>query len=380
MSMSGRWLQDGGGPERLNCSADRVLPPLRLAWKKKMGHYIHHSPLVSYGRVFAGSTDCTYRCWSLSDGQEQWCHVMDPRSEDRSGSPVENYPIPGAACLTENVAIVGSALGYFQGLALVSGKRLWHNKLSRTSEGTMLSIGDHVICSARSSAPEEYLLVSIEPTTGEFRWQKRLDMRCFSLTAKGNVAVGVLEKGKLINSSTAVHWGRIIAFDIASGQEFWHHEFPDHGMEARSLICNDMVIVEARGRGTVYALSLADGSILWTIPGQRMDAQPAVANGRLYIAADYLYAYDLATRQLIWKTKEGTRYKQSAPLVAGDYIFIGSGYSLDTEIHCRSAETGELVWRYKTGDLVFSTPTVAEGRLVVGSHDKHLYCFEGKSN
>jgi len=34
------------------------------------------------------------------------------------------------------------------------------------------------------------------------------------------------------------------------------------------------------------------------------------------------------------------------------------------------------LWSFATGDLIFSSPTVANGMVYVGSHDKKLYAFD----
>ena len=38
-------------------------------------------------------------------------------------------------------------------------------------------------------------------------------------------------------------------------------------------------------------------------------------------------------------------------------------------------EPGDLLWRYETGERVFSSPTVAGGTVYVGSLDNYLYAI-----
>ncbi len=42
------------------------------------------------------------------------------------------------------------------------------------------------------------------------------------------------------------------------------------------------------------------------------------------------------------------------------------------------AKNGSLIWSYKTGGKIFSTPAVSKGRLVVGCTDGYIYCLDTK--
>jgi len=40
---------------------------------------------------------------------------------------------------------------------------------------------------------------------------------------------------------------------------------------------------------------------------------------------------------------------------------------------CEMPDELELLWKYKTGDKVMSSPAVADGKVYIGSHDGYLY-------
>jgi len=60
--------------------------------------------------------------------------------------------------------------------------------------------------------------------------------------------------------------------------------------------------------------------------------------------------------------------------VAGDRLYFGS--SVDHQVHCRRADTGDPIWTYFTGGPVRLAPTVADGRVYFGSDDGYAYCLE----
>ncbi len=56
-------------------------------------------------------------------------------------------------------------------------------------------------------------------------------------------------------------------------------------------------------------------------------------------------------------------------------VYFGS--SVDHQVHCRRADTGETIWTFFTGGPVRLAPTLAEGRVYFGSDDGRVYCLDG---
>ena len=65
------------------------------------------------------------------------------------------------------------------------------------------------------------------------------------------------------------------------------------------------------------------------------------------------------------------------PVIADGLLYYGS--SADDKIYCLDAATGEQRWTFFTEGPVRLAPTIAEGRVFVGSDDGHAYCLEAKS-
>src|SRR5437016_7538174 len=66
----------------------------------------------------------------------------------------------------------------------------------------------------------------------------------------------------------------------------------------------------------------------------------------------------------------------SSPTVSGDTVYFGSD---DSYLYALSKLTGELKWKFKTGDVVYSSPAIVDGAVYVGSHDGHLYSVEAQT-
>ena len=77
--------------------------------------------------------------------------------------------------------------------------------------------------------------------------------------------------------------------------------------------------------------------------------------------------------ELLWKYKTGGPVA-SSPAVVNGKVYFGSD---DYHLYCLDTN-GNLLWKYKTGDSVHSSPAVVDGRVYFGSCDGTIYCFGSK--
>src|SRR5712692_5930972 len=89
--------------------------------------------------------------------------------------------------------------------------------------------------------------------------------------------------------------------------------------------------------------------------------QLGVAPGRL---ANHL--------KVVWKFRTGGPVT-SSPVVMGGRVFIGSG---DSSVYALRLADGKKIWAFKTGDAVEAPPCVVGGAVVAGSSDGFLYSLE----
>src|SRR5919199_368542 len=100
-------------------------------------------------------------------------------------------------------------------------------------------------------------------------------------------------------------------------------------------------------------------------------SSPTVADGVLYVGSDdsYLYALNVQTGELKWKFKTGDVVYSSPSVVAG-VVYFGSH---DGNLYAVDAKRGIEKWRFKTGYRVYSSPAVSDGVVYFGSADTYLY-------
>ena len=63
----------------------------------------------------------------------------------------------------------------------------------------------------------------------------------------------------------------------------------------------------------------------------------------------------------------------SSRTVADGTVFVGSG---DSNLYAVDAASGEQQWATETGAVIESSPTVADGTVYVGSNDGNLYALD----
>jgi outer membrane protein assembly factor BamB len=176
-------------------------------------------------------------------------------------------------------------------------------------------------------------------------------------------------------------------------------KFPTGDRIVASPVLQDKSLYFGGDDGNIYAVDADTGRQIWKRPtGGPVPSTPAVANGTVY-AASYdgkFYALNAQTGAIKWKFATGgeRRFEAkgihglepknqtiadqfdvflSSPVVAQGAVFFGGG---DGNLYALDAASGELKWKFKTGDVVHSSPAYADGVLYFGSWDSFFYAVD----
>ena len=145
----------------------------------------------------------------------------------------------------------------------------------------------------------------------------------------------------------------------------------------------------------LYALDAQTGSLRWKFPTKgELCSTPLIADGKVcFLSYDaFFYALDAENGKLLWKfaTEGESRFKVkdyfkgnfeedfwdfylSSAVEEGGVLYFGSS---DSHIYALELESGKLVWKYKTGGSVHSSPALGDGLLLAGSWDSRVYCLD----
>ena len=176
-------------------------------------------------------------------------------------------------------------------------------------------------------------------------------------------------------------------------------KFPTGDRVISSPVFKDNVIYFGGDDGNVYAVDAATGRQIWKrATNGPVPATPAIADGTVYVGSydGKFYAFNAQTGALKWKfATDGERRFEakglhgmqpknqtiadpfdiflSSPVVANGVVYFGSG---DGNLYALDSATGDLRWKFKTGDVVHASPALADGVLFFGSWDSYFYAVD----
>jgi eukaryotic-like serine/threonine-protein kinase len=176
-------------------------------------------------------------------------------------------------------------------------------------------------------------------------------------------------------------------------------KFPTGDRVVSSPVWQDNVLYFGGDDGNVYAVDAATGNQIWKhATGGPVPSTPAVVNGIAYVGSydGNFYALNAKTGGTKWKFATGgeRRFEAkglnglqpknqtmadpfdvflSSPIVAQGAVYFGSG---DGNLYALDAASGELRWKFPTGDVVHSSPAYASGVLFFGSWDSFFYAVD----
>ena len=149
----------------------------------------------------------------------------------------------------------------------------------------------------------------------------------------------------------------LYALDRASGTQKW--KFKTDGRITSSPAAAAGVVYFGSWDGNFYAVDAVKGDLKWkfALPGERR------------FAATHLHGSAPAAEVM----PDPFDFYLSSPVVWNGAVYFGSG---DTNVYALDATSGQLKWKFKTGDVVHASPAIANGTLFVGSWDSYFYALD----
>lgn len=146
-----------------------------------------------------------------------------------------------------------------------------------------------------------------------------------------------------------------------------------------SPVVKDGTVVVGSLDGSVYALSLDNGSKRWSFATEAdVEAPPAIVDDLVAVGSTdgFLYGLNLSDGALRWKYEtEDSILAAAVPLVVSNQVRIAVG-SYDYRLHCVEAEGGKLLWTYETDNYINGSPAVDRGQAVFGGCDGLLHVVD----
>ncbi|MFT7772411.1 PQQ-binding-like beta-propeller repeat protein [Roseateles sp.] len=176
-------------------------------------------------------------------------------------------------------------------------------------------------------------------------------------------------------------------------------EYDLHAAVAASPVAAGGLLFVAAEDGNLHAIDIASRQLRWLFHADAgIASTPAVADGLIYFLSrdGQLHALDAASGAPRWSFRTGGEarfaahgmfglprdghkradpwdFYLSSPLVADGKVVFGSS---DEHVYALDAKTGAMVWSYKSGGMVHAAPARADSRVIVGAWDSALYALD----
>jgi outer membrane protein assembly factor BamB len=207
--------------------------------------------------------------------------------------------------------------------------------------------------------------------------------------ACGRIAAPQGWAGPVVTDSTilvTLERGKLSAITIDTGQETWRFPSKDDKKTDLKAIYGTPVTGEGRVfvagfNGTLYALDLATGNVIWEQKtGGAIIGGAGLADGTIYIGSsdNKLYAFDAATGAPRWSPFKTGGAIWSKPVVEGGTVYVTS---MDKRLYALDSATGESRWPqpFEAQGAMPSTPALDGNTLYVGALDNRLYAVDASS-
>ena len=159
--------------------------------------------------------------------------------------------------------------------------------------------------------------------------------------------------------------GTVRALDMRNGDVIWTHDTPHGKMAASPAVWRNELIVHGMD-GHVWVLSRSDGRLLWHYTvGSPVESSPVIVDGADVFGTwnGTITALDLRTHRVRWRRSDGCKVTSSAAL-SGSTLYIGDYCG---RLLALNATTGKVRFTRSVGGRVYGTPAVSSGRVFVPS-------------
>jgi len=162
--------------------------------------------------------------------------------------------------------------------------------------------------------------------------------------------------------------GTIRAISMRDGSVIWKHDTPYGKMASSPAVFDDELVVHGM-EGHVQVLRRSDGHLLWRyIVGSPVESSPVVLASGIDVFGAWngvITALDLKTHRVRWRHYDGCKITSSVA-AAGGTLYIGDYCG---RLLALSPKTGAVRWSGSVNGRVYGTPAVAAGRVFVPSSD-----------
>ncbi len=176
---------------------------------------------------------------------------------------------------------------------------------------------------------------------------------------------------------TLSRWGDLLCFEALSGRVIWSKNaqketdvpVPSWGFASSPLVHENLLVLNLGKAG--MALEKATGKVVWVSDKEEAGYStplPFQRGGEWYAlvsSGEAFTAVNIKTGKELWQVRWSTRYGVNAadPLLAGEYLFLSSGYNKGSTLLKMGAGAPTEIWQNKSLRTQFSSSVLLNGFL-----------------
>ena len=181
---------------------------------------------------------------------------------------------------------------------------------------------------------------------------------------------GLIELPAVVSDGVAYvanSYGTLFALSMANGRVLWRFDLGSAREASSPAVAGRFLVAHSRA-GRVFVLDRWTGRQRWSWRAAgEIESSPVVVGGVDYLgdASGRVYALDLRRRRLRWVYADGCKITAGAAVAEGS-IYLGDYCG---RLVALAADTGRVRFAVSAGSPVYGTPAVAGGRVFVPSRD-----------
>lgn len=266
--------------------------------------------------------------------------------------------------------------------------------------------------------------IAIDAKTGKVLWT--------TFTKTAMIFFGSYSDGKFVRGGSDDN--TMYCFDADTGDILWNYTADTSGYFCSGTAIGYGMVYSPNKDGYIYAISLADGKLVWRYKGpgtMLFPGMPTVADGKVYVTSGQNAKYgdesgssqfaclNAFTGQPIWTLPIEAYAPRESVAIAYGYLYLIPGEvteAVDSTSGCEYAVEGQilafasngsqpdtdawsmfrhdadrssigqggpanlsLVWKFTTGGAVMSSPSIVNGIVYFGSQDHNVYAVNAWS-
>ena len=320
---------------------------LTESWSFASGAPVEGSPSFVDGVVYFGTGAGVVEAVNVRSGMEVWSY------QDAAGAAINSSP-----AIVGNTLIVGTGAGSVIALDTSTGALIWTSDLKSGA----ISSSPSVAGSTAYVGTKDGHVYALSISTGTTQWAAQLP--------------GGISASPAVDSAKSLvvvgdHSDLISALSTTSGAKKW--SVATGGPVTASALISGGSVYVGSGDDKFYKISETTGAVGWTVAtGGPITASASTFRSDLLVGSGDGYLYRLSPAgQVLYRSGTG------APIVgvASTLGFVVVETSTGSVQAIKPESDVGSVWTDADGSALASTPTIADGEILITSENGTLSCF-----